>query len=148
MSSALENLTGPGKSLSREPYDAKEFEGLLRSGTLRLRDAGNPQLSLEGRFDLAYNAAHALSLAALRRMGYRPSHRYIVFQVLPHTLGLGPEVWRVLAKAHDQRNLGEYEGMLDVDARFVADVIAACGAVAKALNGLEGRTSHHRTDKD
>jgi hypothetical protein len=28
-----------------------------------------PRNSLESRFDLAYNAAHALSLAALRRAG-------------------------------------------------------------------------------
>lgn len=133
MSSALENLTGPGKPLNREPFDAREFEGLLRSGNVRLRDARNPALSLEGRFDLAYNAAHALALAALRRLGYRANHRYIVFQALPHALGLGPEVWRVLAKAHDQRNLGEYEGLLDVDERFVADLITAGAAVADRL---------------
>lgn len=133
MSSPLENLSGPGKPLNREPFDAREYEGLLHSANARLADARNETLSLEGRFDLAYNAAHALSLAALRRLGYRPSHRYIVFQVLPHTLSLGPEVWRVLAKAHEQRNLGEYEGMLDVDARLVTDVIAACAAVAAAI---------------
>ena len=90
-------------------------------------------LSLESRFDLAYNAAHALCLAALRRHGYRARHRYIVFQVLPHTLGLGPEVWRVLAKAHDQRNLAEYEGHVDVDRRLVNDLIAACERVSDAL---------------
>jgi hypothetical protein len=28
----------------------------------------------------------------LRHSGYRAANRYIVFQVLPHTLGLGPEV--------------------------------------------------------
>lgn len=133
MSSALDNLTGPGKPLSREPFDPAEFAGLLRSDTARLRDAGNATVSLEGRFDLAYNAAHALRLAALRRLDYRASHHYIVFQALPHTLGLGPEVWRVLAKAHDRRNLGEYEGLLDIDERFLADVIAACAAVAAAL---------------
>lgn len=60
MTSALENLCGPGKPLVAEPPDAKEFEGLQRSGRLRLTDAGNTQLSLESRFDLAYNAAHAL----------------------------------------------------------------------------------------
>ena len=27
------------------------------------------------------------------------------------TLGLGPEVWRVLAKCHDMRNRSEYEGL-------------------------------------
>jgi hypothetical protein len=66
--------------------------------------------SLESRFDLAYNAAHALPLAALRRTGYRAANRHIVFQVFPHTLGVGPEVWRVLARCHELRNRGEYEG--------------------------------------
>lgn len=92
MHSALENLSGPGKALKAEAPDANEFTGLVRTGTARLQDARNPDLALESRFDLAYNAAHALCLAALRRMGYRAGNRYIVFQVLPHTLGLGPEV--------------------------------------------------------
>ena len=133
MPSALENLAGPNKPLVAEPPDAKEIEGLLRSGRVRLQDARNTGVSLEGRFDLAYNAAHALCLAALRRQGFRARHRYIVFQVLPHTLGLGPEVWRVLAKCHDVRNLGEYEGDLDVDERIVADLIVACEAVNSKL---------------
>jgi hypothetical protein len=110
MSAPLDALTGPGKPLRAEPPDAQEFTGLKRSGLARLNDAANASLSLEGRFDLAYNAAHALCLAALRVKGYRPANRYIVFQVLPHTLNLGPEVWRVLAKCHEVRNLGEYEG--------------------------------------
>lgn len=65
--------------------------------------------------------------------GYRASNRYIVFQVLPHTLGLGPEVWRVLDKCHNTRNLGEYEGLLDVDVRLVSDLITATQAVADAM---------------
>lgn len=135
MPSPLENLVGTGKPLLAEAPDAAEVAGLLRSGRARLTDARNAALSLESRFDLAYNAAHALCLAALRQHGYRARHRYIVFQVLPHTLGLGPEVWRVLAKAHDLRNLAEYEGHVDVDARLVTDVIAACEAVAMAIHG-------------
>ena len=93
MSSPLENLCDAG-TLAREAPDIAEFEGLTRSGVSRLEDARMPGLSLVGRFDLAYNASHALCLAALRWHGYRSSNRYIVFQVLPHTLGLGPEVWR------------------------------------------------------
>lgn len=66
MSSAnLENLARIGK-LKREAPDAREFAGLLHSGRVRLADAQHPNLSIESRFDLAYNAAHALSLAALR----------------------------------------------------------------------------------
>jgi hypothetical protein len=129
----LENLSGPGKALKAEPPDEQELAGLIRTGKARLHDARNTALSLESRFDLAYNAAHALCLAALRVKGYRASNRYIVFQVLPHTLSLGPEVWRVLDLCHNRRNLGEYEGLLDVDERLVGDLITATQRVADAL---------------
>ena len=133
MPSAFESLCGAGKPLHAEPADAAEFEGLKRSGLARLADAGKVSLALESRFDLAYNAAHALCLAALRWHGYRSSNRYIVFQLLPHTLGLGPEVWRVLAKCHDVRNKGEYEGQLMIDERLVTDLLTAARAVASRL---------------
>jgi hypothetical protein len=136
MPSPLENLARTGKLLHPEPADPVEYAGLIRSGIARLTDAEKPTNSLESRFDLAYNAAHALSLAALRRTGYRSSNRYIVFQVLPHTLGLGPEVWRVLSKCHDLRNRSEYEGDLDIDERLVTDLISSCRAVATAIEEL------------
>ena len=136
MTSPLENLSGPGQPLRKEAPDAKEFAGLKRSGLTRLSDAGNKANSLESRFDLAYNAAHAISLAALRRAGYSSANRYIVFQALQHTLGVGPEVWRVLAKCHDVRNRGEYEGDLYVDERLLADLINAGKLVAAALDKL------------
>lgn len=137
MTSPLEHLAGPGKPLAPEPPDASEIAGLLRSGQARLTDARNTLLSLDSRFDLAYNAAHAFCLAALRRQGYRPRHRYIVFQALPHTLGLGPEVWRVLAKAHELHNLAEYEGHVDVEERLVRDVVAVCETVAQTIRPIE-----------
>jgi hypothetical protein len=132
VNSQLERLVGT--VLAAEPPDANEFAGLKESGLARLKDASNTANSLAGRFDLAYNAAHALCLAALRHMGYRPTKRYI--QVLPHTLGLGPEVWRVLAKAHELRNAGEYEGWTDLNERLVLDLVTACKAVAAKLNSL------------
>lgn len=133
MISALENLAGPGKSLTAEPAEEQEIAGLIRSGRARLKDAHNKSLALESRFDLAYNAAHALSLAALRRHGYRAYHRYIAFQVLLHTLDLGPEVWRVLDKCHYMRHAAEYEGALDVGERMVVDLVAACETVVGKL---------------
>lgn len=69
--SPLERLAGPGNVLGKEPPDAKEFAGLVRSGLARLKDAENEAKSLDSRFDLAYSAAHALCLAAhssLRRV--------------------------------------------------------------------------------
>lgn len=138
MTSPLENLCGPDKPLHKEEFDSAEYAGLKHSGHVRLADAKNPSNSLEGRFDLAYNAAHSLCLAALRRLGYRATNRYIVFQVLPQTLGLGPGIWRVLDKCHRMRNQSEYEGGLEVDARIVADLISATDTVALALTKLPG----------
>ena len=132
--SELDNLCGPGKPLRQEPVDARECENLVLSGKRRLLDAQNKALSMESRFDLAYNAAHALSLAALRRLGYRSGNRYIVFQVLQHTAGLGPEVWRVLSRCHDIRNLSEYEGGLDISDRLVDDLIIATQKVAARVS--------------
>ena len=110
----LDRLVDP-RGLKREPPSRTEYEGLVHSGKARLKDAGNEDLSLESRFDLSYNAAHALALAALRRMGYRSSNRYLVFQTLPHTAGLPASVWRVLGTCHQKRNLAEYEGGYSVN---------------------------------
>ncbi len=139
-SSPLDNLVRIGK-LKAEPPAQAELDGLIRSGLIRLRDAETAGLSLESRFDLAYNAAHALSLAALRWHGYRSENRYLVFQSLTHTLGLEAAQWRVLDQAHNKRNVAEYEGDLDVDdalvgalvrvARVVAEGVAALGPVAQ-----------------
>jgi hypothetical protein len=136
MPSALENLCGPNRPLKAEVSDAREFAGLVRAAESRLNDAKNRALALESRFDLAYNAAHGLCLAALRWHGYRANHRYTVFQVLPHTLGLGPAVWRVLARCHDIRNLGEYEGDLNVDEQLLGDLLEACNVVAARVDAL------------
>jgi hypothetical protein len=131
----LENLVAIG-TLKREPCSAREFEGLVRSGAARLSDAANAALALESRFDLAYNAAHALALAALRSKGYRSDNRYVVFQVLPFTVGLPAPTWRVLAKCHERRNLAEYEGVVDVDERLMSDLLEAARSVLDAVRAL------------
>jgi hypothetical protein len=66
-SQQLDNLVRIGQ-LKAEPAAQEELDGMLRSGAARLKDAENVRLSTESRFDLAYNAAHAFSLAALRFM--------------------------------------------------------------------------------
>jgi len=131
----LDNLVAIGQ-LKREPGNQNEFDGLLKSGRARLHDSRIERLSLESRFDLAYNAAHALALAALRWHGYRSDNRYLVFQTLPHTLGVGPEVWRVLSHCHGLRNRGEYEGCLDINRQLVVDLIQAAGVLLEKIDQL------------
>ena len=132
MTSPLERLEG----LTLQPAAAEEFERLKRAAATRLCDARNTQIALASRFDLAYDAAHAYCLAALRYRGFRSKTSVIVFQRLPHTLGLAAEVWRVLAKCHELRNRGEYEGDLDVDERILTDLLSACDAVAPKVVAL------------
>jgi hypothetical protein len=134
-SANLDNLVKT-KQLKLEPPGQSEFNGLVASGRSRLVDANNETLALESRFDLAYNASHALALAALRWHGYRSENRYIVFQVLEQTTGLGPEVWRVLARAHEKRNLAEYEGHVEVEKRFVTDLIDAAKKLLSAVENM------------
>jgi hypothetical protein len=56
--------------------------------------------------------------------------------VLPHTLRLPAATWRVLAKAHELRNVAEYEGHLDVDATLLRNLIEAAEAVRAAVAAL------------
>jgi hypothetical protein len=131
----LENLAKSGQ-LRREDPAQEEIDGLLTSGARRLKDAENTSLSLESRFDLAYNAAHALALAALRWRGYRSDNRYIVFQALPHTVGIAKEKWRILDRAHNRRNKSEYDGVFDVDVALVEAVIRVAREVEAAVRAL------------
>ena len=131
----LDNLVRGG-SLKREVSVAREIDGLIRSGSARLAEAENPALAIESRFDLAYNAAQALALAALRWHGYRSKNRYPVFQTLVHTVSLPAEQWRVLDRAHRQRNFVEYEGRTDVDEATVEAVIRVARVVGDAVRML------------
>jgi hypothetical protein len=131
-SANLDNLVRVGK-LKREPTGQTEYAGLLKSGRARLSDAQKDGLALESRFDLAYNASHALALAALRRHGYRSDSRYLVFQCLEFTLEMEPKHWRVLALGHERRNVAEYEGHLDVEEQLVADMIKVAEMISRKL---------------
>ena len=133
----LDNLVRSG-DLKAEPGDASEVDGLVASAMRRLHDAENATLSPDSRFDLLYNASHALSLAALRWHGYRPAKnsRYIVFQALAHTLGLAAGEWRVLSEAHRKRNTIEYEGVAEVDEHLVNAVLRITRLVAARVNEL------------
>jgi hypothetical protein len=132
----LDNLVKIGK-LKVEDATHEEIAGLVRSGTARLKDSKNDSLSIESRFDLAYNAAHALSLAALRYHGYRSKNRYLVFQCLRHTLNLPNEQWRVLDNAHGKRNMAEYEGDIDVDEQLIHALIRVTDEIARRVSELQ-----------
>lgn len=132
----LDNLIRTGQ-LKHEPFNQQEFDGLVNSGEKRLKDAQNLMLSYESRFDLAYNAAHSLALAALRWNNYRSVNRYLVFQALQHTVDAGPELWRILTQCHDARNLAEYEGFMEIDELLLGDLIIAARSLLELIKKLK-----------
>ena len=135
----LDNLVKINK-LNTEAVDANEFAGMLRAGDTKIKDASLKGLSEDSQFALAYSAAHAFSLAALRWHGYRSDSRYLVFQCLQHTLGLGKAKWRVLDKCHNARNLAEYEGHLDINSQLLKELFSITEelqVLVKALAPIE-----------
>lgn len=132
---SLENLQRSG-GLKAEPPDRKECDGLMRSARDRLKDAGNPQLSFASRFDLAYNAAHAIALTALRLQGYRSDKRYLVFQCLVHTTEASKMEVRLLALCHERRNLAEYEGYMDEDEALLGQLMEKAATLMSNVEGL------------
>ena len=133
----LENLLRSG-GLKAEPPDRKECVGLMRSAVDRLKDAQATSLSFASRFDLAYNAAHALALTALRLCGYRSDKRYLVFQCLVHTADIGKVQVRLFALCHERRNLAEYEGYMDEDQALLAQLL-------ESTEQLQVRVQHQMT---
>jgi hypothetical protein len=131
----LDNLVKIGQ-LKVEAADQAELDGLMHSGAARIKDAERSDLSFESRFDLAYSAAHAFSLAALRFHGYPSESRYHVFQTLQQTVQLKPEEWRVLDRAHSVRNRSEYEGQLDPDQKLLESLLRIARDVEKHVLAL------------
>jgi len=131
----LDNLVKIGQ-LKAGPSTDDEINGLIRRGLVKIADYKRADLSVDSRFDLAYNAAHALCLAALRRAGYRSENRYIVFQCTQHTISLEPEYRRVLSNAHRERNVAEYEGDVVVNEQLVEALVRVVDIVADRVQIL------------
>jgi len=131
----LDNLVKINK-LNAEPPDQMEFAGMVRAGKTKLNDSQIKGLSEDSQFSLAYSAAHAFALAALRWHGYRSDSRYLVFQCLGHTLGLSKAKWRVLDKCHKVRNLAEYEGHLEINPQLLSELMSITMEIQGLLEQL------------
>jgi hypothetical protein len=132
----LDNLVRINR-LKVEPGSRKEFTGMLKSARTRLLDAQNEDLDPDSQFDLAYGAVHRLALAALRHQGYRSENRITVFQTLVHTLGSDSADVQIFLKAHNERNLAEYEGRMEIDERLLADLIRCAKRLETAVGKLD-----------
>jgi hypothetical protein len=132
----LDNLVKINK-LKLEPGRRAEFDGMVRSARTHLTDAQNQGIDTDSQFDLAYGAAHRLASAALRQHGYRSEDRITVFQTLVHTVGSDKADVQIFLKAHNARNLAEYEGRTEIDERLLADLIRCTRKLETAVAKLD-----------
>jgi hypothetical protein len=134
--SELENLVKIER-LKTEPPTRNEYLGMVAAARSRLTDAQNEDLDPDSRFDLAYGAAHRLALAALRREGYRSENRIAVFQTLVHTLGTTAADLQIFLQAHNERNLAEYQGRMEIGENLLANLIRCTKAIEAAVAKLD-----------
>ena len=131
----LDNLVKIG-TLKAEAASRKEFDGMLASAHRGLVDAQNESIETDSQFDLAYGAAHRFALAALRQQGYRSENRITVFQTLVHTLGTDKADIQIFLGGHNERNLAEYEGRVDIDSKLLADLVRCTKKLEAAVGRL------------
>ncbi|WP_342723695.1 hypothetical protein AAFG07_31905 [Bradyrhizobium sp. B097] len=123
------------KKLKAEPPSRSEYDGMLAAARIGLTDA-QKDLDPDSKFTLAYGAAHRLALAALRRDGYRSEDRISVLQTLVHTIGASAADVQIFLKAHNERNLAEYQGRVDIDEKVLADLIRCTKTLEAAIAKL------------
>jgi hypothetical protein len=80
---------------------------------------------------------HRLALAALRHQGYRSENRITVFQTLVHTLGTDSADVQIFLKAHNERNLAEFEGRMEIDEGLLADLIRCTKKLETSVRKLD-----------
>lgn len=132
----LENLIGMG--LQREPASAVEIRRFLDKIATKLKDAQNQQISLDTRFDTAYEGLLQIGLAALRANGLRPDsrggHHLLALQTLNKSIGYPQDRLRLLDEFRRQRVAGLYDGSFDPSQ---AEVEAILDAVADLKQYLQ-----------
>ena len=108
----LETLHGRG--LQQEPTDSAEIARFLAKIDSKLADCLSNSISIDTRFDIAYEALLQCGLAALRAHGLRPDsrggHHVMALQTLPTTIGFPKEKIRILDEFRKQRAAGLYDG--------------------------------------
>src|SRR6266478_986913 len=114
------------RKLKVEPSSRKAFDGMLAAARRSLADAQNETIETDSR----------LALAALRQQGYRSEDRITVFQTLVHTLGTDNADIQIFLKAHNERNLAEYEGRVDIDDKLLADLVSCTKKLETAVGKL------------
>lgn len=131
----LDNLIGRG--LEHESSNKFEIQRLLEKIATKLADSRNQTVSLETRFDIAYEALLQIGLVALRSHNLRPNsrggHHVLVLQTLPLTIGYSQDKLRLLDEFRKQRAAGLYDGSFTPSESELAELIDVVSELQELL---------------
>ena len=129
----LDNLVGRG--LEKAAPGREELARYLERIRRKLADSRQGSISLDSRFDLAFEALLQIALAALRANGYRTTsaagHQQLSIQALPKTLGVDPTRVRALEEFRKKRSAGLYLAEFEPSAAEVDALVQAVERLQK-----------------
>jgi hypothetical protein len=126
-----------GRGLEQAAADREELARYLERIRRKLADSREARISLDSRFDLAFEALLQTALAALRAHGYRTTsaagHQALALQALPKTLGTEAARVRVLEEFRKKRSAGLYLAEFEPSAAEVEALVQAAERLHKDL---------------
>jgi hypothetical protein len=132
----LDNLIGKG--LQREPTDAEEIKRFLTKIATKLADARATAVSIDSRFDIAYEAMLQIGIVALRAHSLRPDsrggHHVLALQTLETTIGFPRAKLRVIDQFRRQRALGLYDGSFEPSETELSELLLIVEAMREHLD--------------
>ena len=131
----LDNLVKIGQ-LQSAPFVEIEAMRMLSIAHKRLLDSEIKEVSIEGRFMFAYNAAHSAALTALRWHGFRSENELMTFHCLGDTLDWPTSKLRVFDSAHQKINLAENEGYLEIEESTIKELRDLTSSLIKDVEKL------------
>jgi hypothetical protein len=129
--------------LDEHETNAEELANLLALADRDLHDAQSTELSIDWRFNIAYNAALQLAGAALAASGYRVirsgPHHHRTIQSLIHTIGADDNAVRLLDRFRAKRNVAEYDAVGTISDQEATEMLALARSLRhQVLDWLRG----------
>lgn len=114
----------------------QEVQLILRLADRDLADCRNQSLSVDWRFNIAYNAALQCANAALAAAGFRAAkdaHHYRVIQSLKFTIGTEDKKIQKLDAFRKKRNISEYDHAGSVSMTELREMIGLADDLRKSV---------------
>ena len=114
----------------------QEIQHLLRLADRDLADCRNQSLSVDWRFNIAYNAALQCANAVLAGAGFRAAkdaHHYRVIQSLQFTIGTEDKKIQKLDAFRKKRNISEYDHAGSVSMTELSEMIDLADDLRKSV---------------